>query len=99
MNDKSVPTLSMPPTILAVDLTLEPGESKTYDYTLPLPADLPPSFRGKAIRFSYTLLVGSNRAPDVLAGETQQTSRLVRVPIRLYNNVACASQPKSSRFH
>ena len=34
MNDRAVPTLSVPPSILAVDLDLQPGESKTCTYFL-----------------------------------------------------------------
>ena len=41
MNDKNYPVFSSPPSILAVDLTLEPGESKTcksiFRYCLNMP--------------------------------------------------------------
>lgn len=53
-----------------------------------LPGDLPPSFRGKAINFQYTLMVGTNRAPNHALGEVKQHSRLIRIPVRIYNHVS-----------
>ena len=68
-------------------------------FTLQLPGDLPPSFRGKAISFTYTLLVGTNRAPNGASGEYRQQSRMVRVPVRIYNNVSSESPPKRRPTH
>lgn len=111
MNDKNYPVFNSPPSILAVDLTLEPGESKTCEFilalaaegviaekrlrsrltdnfSLQLPGDLPPSFRGKAISFQYTFMVGTNRAPNAALNEYKQHSRLIRIPVRIYNHVS-----------
>ena len=62
-----------------------------------LPDNLPPTFRGKAIHFSYELVVGLCRSgqSDSLAvdGPSQSeygganVSKLMKVPIRMYNNV------------
>lgn len=65
-----------------------------------VPADLPPSFRGKAIKFNYQLVVGTNRtslSPSALLSPDQPVrprtrdratnSRVMKVPIRLYNHV------------
>ncbi|KAJ6495574.1 Rgp1-domain-containing protein [Mycena vitilis] len=75
-----VPTLEVPPEMLAVDLALAPGESRSYTYTLLLPAHLPPTFKGRTLRFSYELVVGACRASG--------GSSVMKVPIRVYNNVA-----------
>ena len=91
MTDKTIPTFSTPPSILSTDLHLSPGESRTFEYRLTLPGDLPPTYKGRSIRFSYTLLVGVNRAPVSVLGETEQRSRLMRIPVRIYNNVSGAS--------
>ncbi|KAJ7281784.1 Rgp1-domain-containing protein [Mycena rebaudengoi] len=78
-----LPTLEVPPEMLAVDLTLGPGESRSYVYTFLLPANLPPTFKGRTLRFSYELVVGACRA----AGTSSSVSRVMKVPIRVYNNV------------
>ena len=111
MRERSIPTFSSPPSILGVDLILAPGESKTCEFVVHLrfpilifaadsfsiriPADLPPSFRGKAIKFSYHLVVGTNRTNlgtridlGPKAMPTEATSRIMRVPVRIYNHVA-----------
>ncbi|GAA5986158.1 hypothetical protein JCM10908_006436 [Rhodotorula pacifica] len=100
IEERSVPILSCPPSILAVDLVLKPGESKTFTFSLRVPADLPPSFRGKSIKFNYELVVGTNRtavSPSMLVNPEQplrprsrgkaSSSRVMKVPIRLYNHV------------
>ncbi|KAK7047236.1 Golgi membrane exchange factor (Ric1p-Rgp1p) subunit [Paramarasmius palmivorus] len=57
-----LPTFEVQPTMLGVDLTLGPGESRSYRYTLQLPDNLPPTFLGQQIRFAYELVVGTCRA-------------------------------------
>ncbi|KAK0528295.1 Golgi membrane exchange factor (Ric1p-Rgp1p) subunit [Tilletia horrida] len=92
--NRNIPTLSTPPSILFVDHVLAPGESKTYSFRLPLPLDLPPSFLGRSIQFTYTLTIGINRSTNVspnspsLNGIGTPKSRLFTIPVRLYNNVA-----------
>lgn len=85
--DAPLPTFEVQPAMLAVDLTLLPGESRTYTYTVPIPDNLPPTFRGKTLKFSYELVVGTCRAGSS-AGTMNSISRVMKVPIRLYNNVA-----------
>lgn len=72
---------------------------RTDTYSIRIPADLPPSFRGKSIKFNYHLVVGSNRValgPAVpteapRAGRTKgSVSRVMRVPLRVYNHVGGA---------
>ncbi|KAF7376001.1 Rgp1-domain-containing protein [Mycena sanguinolenta] len=81
-----VPTLDVPPEMLAVDLALAPGESRSYTYTLLLPPHLPPTFKGRTLRFSYELVVGACRASG--------GSSVMKVPIRVYNNVVVGSSPR-----
>ncbi|KAJ7115241.1 Rgp1-domain-containing protein [Mycena epipterygia] len=80
--DAPVPTLEVTPEMLAVDLSLRPGESRSYTYTLLLPANLPPTFEGRTLGFSYELVVGVCRAVG-----SSSVSRVMKVPIRVYNNV------------
>ncbi|KAG1809812.1 Rgp1-domain-containing protein [Suillus plorans] len=91
-----LPVFEVQPAMLAVDLALGPGESRTYTYTLPLPSSLPPTFKGRMIRFSYELTVGTCRRGD--SGEAPSTgvtvSRVMKVPIRVYNWVS-VSKPQS----
>ncbi|KAM0756310.1 Rgp1-domain-containing protein [Meredithblackwellia eburnea MCA 4105] len=88
MKEKTIPTFSTPPSILGIDLVLEPGQSKSYNFSIRVPADLPPSFRGKSIKFSYHLVVGTNRTTiGPAAANLPSRSRVMRVPIRMYNHV------------
>ncbi|KAI8598204.1 Rgp1-domain-containing protein [Dissophora ornata] len=76
------PVFSTPPSILFVDLQLAPGESTSYTYQIELPEDLPPSHRGKTIRFAYNLVLGVQR------GSVHTPAKSVQLPFRLYNNIS-----------
>ncbi|TGJ83155.1 hypothetical protein E0Z10_g5615 [Xylaria hypoxylon] len=80
---KSIPLLSTPQSILFVDLQLGPGESKTYDYSFRLPKGLPPTHRGRAIKITYSLVVGTQRA----GGSKEQQVRSVDIPFRVLGSV------------
>ena len=82
-SSKSVPLLSTPQSILFVDLQLGPGESKTYEYTFKLPKGLPPTHRGKAMKISYSLVIGTQRP----GGTREQQVRSVSVPFRVLGSV------------
>lgn len=67
-------------------------------YTITLPDNLPPTYRGRAIRFGYELVVGTCRAGASGGVATNGTgrkrptgansiSRVMKVPIRVYNHV------------
>lgn len=114
MMSKTIPLFSTPPSIVAVDLTLLPGQSKTCEssvrvwrqqtsltiltlpptvaYSLQLPTDIPPSFFGQAIKFNYELVIGTNRIDRrrAAASVDNQRSRLIKVPLRVYNHVNIA---------
>ncbi|SCV71493.1 BQ2448_3081 [Microbotryum intermedium] len=95
LKEKTIPTFSSPPSILGVDLVLEPGEFKSYTFSIRIPADLPPSFRGKSIKFSYHLAVGTNwtkigginSMAAKFGAARNATSRVIKVPVRVYNHV------------
>ncbi|KAK8087040.1 hypothetical protein PG994_002014 [Apiospora phragmitis] len=80
---KSVPLLSTPQTILFVDLNLAPGESRTYEYTFKLPKGLPPTHRGKAIKISYSVVIGTQRP----GGTREQQVKSVEIPFRVLGSV------------
>ncbi|PWN44628.1 Rgp1-domain-containing protein [Ceraceosorus guamensis] len=102
LQNRAVPLFSSPPSIVAVDLELKPGESRSYSFRIPLPADLPPSYTGRAISFTYTLTLGTNRVDHAAprsagsngrfaqsqGSKQQQRSRLIRIPLRIYNHVS-----------
>ncbi|KAF8642873.1 hypothetical protein AX16_009379 [Volvariella volvacea WC 439] len=109
-----LPTLEIQPSMLAVDLVLAPGESRSYTYSIPLPDNLPPTFRGRALKFHYELIVGTCRAgasPSTGAngaggtippgssvgggGAMNSISKVMKVPIRVYNNVIVGRAPSS----
>ena len=82
-NSKSIPLLSTPQSILFVDLHLAPGQSRTFEYTFKLPKGLPPSHKGKAVKISYGLVIGTQRA----GGVKEQEVRSVETPFRVLGSV------------
>ncbi|EJD04560.1 Rgp1-domain-containing protein [Fomitiporia mediterranea MF3/22] len=86
-----LPTFEVQPVMLAVDLVLAPGQSRTYTYSLPLPETLPPTYRGRGVKFSYHLTVGVCRAnPGPYSSSSNSrssTSQVMRVPVRIYSHV------------
>ncbi|KAF8907707.1 Rgp1-domain-containing protein [Gymnopilus junonius] len=87
-----LPTFEIQPAMLGVDLSLAPGESRSYTYTIKVPENLPPTFKGKALKFSYEFVVGICRAGHSGTGggpaSADSISRVMKVPIRVYNHVA-----------
>lgn len=51
-------------------------------YELPLPSDLPPSHRGKSIRFNYNLIISTQR------GTPNRPSHTVQLPFRVFNHIS-----------
>ena len=109
--EEPLPTLEIQPSMLAVDLSLAPGESRTCTclfhfiftasnfcfpadtYTIQLPDNLPPTFKGRSIKFSYELVIGTCRAASRGLGVgSNSISRVMKVPIRVYNNVSGSFQ-------
>ncbi|KAL0940924.1 intracellular protein transport protein [Colletotrichum truncatum] len=82
-SSKSVPLLSTPQSILFVDLNLAPGEHKAFEYSFQLPKGLPPTHKGKAVKISYSLVIGTQRA----GGSKEQQVRSVEVPFRVLGSV------------
>ncbi|KAH8677365.1 Rgp1-domain-containing protein [Xylariales sp. PMI_506] len=82
-SSKSIPLLSTPQSILFVDLQLAPGESKTYEYSFKLPKGLPPSHRGRAMKISYCLVIGTQRP----GGSKEQKVKSVEIPFRVLGSV------------
>jgi hypothetical protein len=82
-SSRAIPLLSTPQSILFVDLRLAPGESRSYKYSFKLPRGLPPSHRGKAIKISYKLVIGTQRP----GGAKEQQVKSVEVPFRILGSV------------
>ncbi|KAI9695207.1 MAG: hypothetical protein M1820_008843 [Bogoriella megaspora] len=83
-NMKTIPLLSTPQSILFVDLQLAPGESKSYKYSFNLPRGLPPTFKGRAMKVSYYIAIGTQRAAT--ATQKQQVKQ-IEVPFRVFGGV------------
>ncbi|OZJ05190.1 hypothetical protein BZG36_02424 [Bifiguratus adelaidae] len=79
---RNIPIVSTIPTILFVDLQLQPDEKKSYTYKLHLPNDLPPTHRGKAIRFHYNLVL------TIQWGLSPNQIRSTNLPVRIFNHVS-----------
>ncbi|RKP37553.1 Rgp1-domain-containing protein [Dimargaris cristalligena] len=75
------PTFSTPPSILLSDLSLLPGQSRTVTYQITLPKDLPPSFRGRSIRFNYSLVLVSQQ------NALNRKSHIVQVPFKVLPHI------------
>ena len=93
-NSKSIPILSTPQSILFVDLQLRPGESRSYRYRHPIPSGIPPSHRGRAMKVTYTLVVGTQRAART---SSQLNVQHVNVPFRVLPGVNGSIHDSSQR--
>lgn len=82
-NSKSIPLLTTPQSILFVDLQLSPGESRSFEYTFKIPRGLPPSHKGKTLKISYSLIIGTQRP----GGVKEQQVRSVDIPFRVLGSV------------
>ncbi|KAM7206300.1 Rgp1 domain containing protein [Rhypophila sp. PSN 637] len=82
-SSRSIPLLSTPQSILFVDLQLAPGESKSFEYAFRLPKGLPPTHRGKCMKISYSLVIGTQRP----GGAREQQVKSVDVPFRVLGSV------------
>ncbi|RUS80875.1 hypothetical protein EGW08_011346 [Elysia chlorotica] len=73
--ERGLTVLCTKPKILFCDLKLAPGATRTYQYEEVIPTDAPPSFRGQAVKYSYKVIVGTQRL--------EKTTKMVRVPFRV----------------
>lgn len=67
--------LSTKPKILFCDLRLSPGHTKTYLFREKIPSDAPPSYRGQLVKYSYKLIIGTQRVNSPV--------KILRVPLRV----------------
>ncbi|KAI9487640.1 MAG: Rgp1-domain-containing protein [Benjaminiella poitrasii] len=89
LDTRTLPVFSIPPSILFVDLDLAPGETKKFSYKIQLPNDIPPSHRGKAIRFNYYLVIGTQRAHTTAKlPSIPNQGQIVQIRFRVLNHVS-----------
>lgn len=81
---RSIPVLSTPQAVLFVDLSLEPGESKSFVYRHSLPNGIPPTYHGKAMKTCYNLVIGVQR---IAAPLQKHKMRHISVPFRVLPSV------------
>ena len=79
-SNRSIPVLTTPQSILFIDLNLGPGESKSYLYQNKLPNGIPPTHKGRAMKVSYQLVIGLQRAHFATQ---QQMVRQLDVPFKV----------------
>merc|ERR1719309_1125318 len=61
--------------ILFCDLTLPPGQKRTFRYSEMIPYQSPPTYRGSAVKYSYKLTIGAQKVTSKIA--------MLRVPFRV----------------
>jgi hypothetical protein len=62
-NRIDIPIYSTAPGILFCNLTLEPGETKIFDYSIVLPTSIPPTYYGRSIKINYSVHIGIQKTP------------------------------------
>ncbi|KAK2742806.1 hypothetical protein FQN57_005097 [Myotisia sp. PD_48] len=82
-SSQSIPLLSTPQSLLFVDLRLSPGEEKSFSFLFKLPRGLPGSHKGRAMKISYNLVIGTQRAANV----KDQRMHKINVPFRVLSGV------------
>ncbi|CAK7269058.1 Golgi membrane exchange factor (Ric1p-Rgp1p) subunit [Sporothrix epigloea] len=80
---KAVPLLTTQQSVLFADLQLAPGDSKTFEYVFPLPKGLPPTHRGKVMKISYSLVIGTQRPGT----SKEQRVKSIDFPFRVLGSV------------
>lgn len=83
-SSRSIPLLSTPQSLLFVDLRLSPGEEQSYSFSFAIPKGLPASHKGKAIKISYNLVIGTQRPSG--PNESQRVNR-INIPFRVFSGV------------
>ncbi|KAJ6150518.1 hypothetical protein N7471_001717 [Penicillium samsonianum] len=83
-SSRSIPLLSTSQSLLFVDLRLAPGEEQSYSFSFSLPKGLPASHKGKAIKISYNLVIGTQRPSG--PNEPQKVNR-INIPFRVFSGV------------
>ncbi|XP_002740566.1 RAB6A-GEF complex partner protein 2-like [Saccoglossus kowalevskii] len=73
--ERGVTVVSTHPRILFCNLTLSPGESKTFIYRERIPRDAPPSYKGQSVKYSYKVTIGTQRL--------NSATKLLRIPFRV----------------
>ncbi|XP_059161656.1 RAB6A-GEF complex partner protein 2-like isoform X3 [Physella acuta] len=73
--ERGLTVLCTKPKILFCDLKLSPGSSRSYQFEEVIPTDAPPSFRGQAVKYSYKVIVGTQRL--------EKATKMLRVPFRV----------------
>lgn len=81
--DERYPILSTPQSLLFVDLKLQPGETKSFGYSIQLPTTLPPTCRNKLIKIQYVMAIGTQK----LDFKGRPAPRIIHAPFRIYPNV------------
>ncbi|KAJ5123875.1 Reduced growth phenotype protein 1 [Penicillium bovifimosum] len=83
-SSRSIPLLSTSQSLLFVDLRLAPGEEQSYSFSFSLPKGLPASHKGKAIKISYNLVIGTQRPSG--PKDPQKVNR-INIPFRVFSGV------------
>ncbi|PLW44181.1 hypothetical protein PCASD_09551 [Puccinia coronata f. sp. avenae] len=88
-----LPVFQNPISLLDVDVRLEPGQSRTYSFAIDLPHQLPPSHKGKLIKFQYELVVGMNLLTGASLVAAAAHRERVSVP-----SISISADPFRKRF-
>ncbi|XP_046562639.1 RAB6A-GEF complex partner protein 2-like [Haliotis rubra] len=73
--ERGLTVLSTKPKILFCDLRLPRGDSRSFTFQDAIPTDAPPSFRGQAVKYSYKVIIGTQRLENV--------TKMLRIPFRV----------------
>lgn len=80
MGSDDFPIFSTPQSLLFVDLKLAPGQARSFSYQIELPDTLPPSFKGKALRINYNLVIGAQK----LGLRGNPVPKIIFLPFRVF---------------
>ena len=83
-SSRAIPLLTTPQSLLFVDLTLVPGEERSFSFRYTVPKGLPASYKGKSIKVVYNLNVGVQGVPGEKA---VHAVRRASIPFRVFSGV------------
>ena len=91
----SVPIVSTPQSILFVNLQLQPGESKAFEYSYLLPNGIPPTHEGNAIKINYQLTIGTQR---FLAKDKKHNVQHIDIPFKVLPGITGTGHSNFTAF-
>ena len=83
-NMKDLPVLETARSLIGVEMKLQEGEKREWEYEMDVPLAMPPSHRGRAWTIEYKMVL----SVGVRLGKEERVEEVVS-PVRMWSGVSC----------